>query len=94
MRRRALIEIRMEVDDGPTLRAYAHDPQVAANLPVDPTEWMVNPRKDWVHPGDPIVFSARVRTQDEGRACEFVDQLLDSGWSEFSIDRSPDVGRD
>lgn len=63
---RPLIEARIVFADGTQAsRVWSmRDVEKSGSPTVDMAEWMVEPRKSWVHPQDPIIYSALV---PEGR---------------------------
>jgi hypothetical protein len=66
---------------GSTERAELTWPQVLAagnhldSLDNDLADWMVNPRKSWPHPQDPITFKVEVTAGREADARAWLDEL-------------------
>lgn len=82
---RPLIEVRAVVyaPDGVTVaRQHArqwsmHDVERGGkpDLQQGPLPWMLEPRKSWPHPQDPIIYSFLVADEDWQTAVDWIDNL-------------------
>jgi len=71
------IEVRIVFDDdSQDSRIWTWGDAKNGTIPqLDIEEWMVDPRKTWAHPQDPIVFSTLVAVGREQEAREWLAAL-------------------
>jgi hypothetical protein len=71
-RKRPVVELRLVfADDSQDSRFWRMDDSPPKDF--DQPEWMIEPRRSWQHPQDPIIFSCLVAEGREEEARDWLD---------------------